>query len=369
MARASLDKLGQDVAGTQHAMDEATRSKFVRDTFALVGEYQRAENDVRQAFVRDPNASNTSIAGRNKRDELRSRLDARRTLAEAILQEQIETVLREEGFAAAGQTWPPTRFRLTALPDVLIVSRRDRIERVDSRVLEPGLAVEKLDALERDVDERFGVRSFVTPIGGLGAYPTMLPESDSLKFTVQSGAHEWLHNYLLWRLAWVATRYLTDARAQTINETTAVILENEIAPKVLRRFYPDLAGDDEPATRAGQASPAGQQRFDFRREMRETRLHADELLALGQVDAAERYMEERRVLFVANGYAIRKLNQAYFAFYGAYNAEPGGAPASGRDPIGPAVQALRARSKSLGEFVEHVVHVKSVEDLATIDGR
>jgi hypothetical protein len=75
------------------------------------------------------------------------------------------------------------------------------------------------------------------------------------------------------------------------------------------------------------------------------------------------------VLFVANGYAIRKLNQAYFAFYGAYNAEPGGAPASGRDPIGPAVQALRARSKSLGEFVEHVVHVKSVEDLATIDGR
>ena len=49
-------------------------------------------------------------------------------------------------------------------------------------------------------------------------------------------------------------------------------------------------------------------------------------------------MEQRRQLFVENGYYIRKLNQAYFAFYGAYADVPGGA--AGEDPVGPAVRAL-----------------------------
>jgi len=47
---------------------------------------------------------------------------------------------------------------------------------------------------------------------------------------------------------------------------------------------------------------------------------------------------------VRNGYYIRKLNQAYFAFYGAYADVPGG-PA-GEDPVGPAVRALRSQSQS-----------------------
>ena len=42
-------------------------------------------------------------------------------------------------------------------------------------------------------------------------------------------------------------------------------------------------------------------------------------------------MEARREIFWQNGYAIRKLNQAYFAFYGAYADIPGG-PA-GEDPV------------------------------------
>jgi hypothetical protein len=67
--------------------------------------------------------------------------------------------------------------------------------------------------------------------------------------------------------------------------------------------------------------------------------------------------------FVSNGYAIRRLNQAYFAFYGAYNAEPGGAPAAGRDPIGPAVQALRERSPSVGDFLRTIAGVRTLDDV------
>jgi len=52
--------------------------------------------------------------------------------------------------------------------------------------------------------------------------------------------------------------------------------------------------------------------------MRETRIRVDKLLAQGRIEEAEAYMEERRQEFVAHGYYIRKLNQAYFAFHGAY---------------------------------------------------
>ena len=95
--------------------------------------------------------------------------------------------------------------------------------------------------------------------------------------------------------------------------------------------------------------------------MRQTRLEVDRLLAEGKVDEAEQYMEERRQFFWENGYAIRKLNQAYFAFYGAYADEPGGA--AGEDPVGAAVRALRAQSPSLAVFLRTIAWMYSYEDL------
>ncbi|MFO7678834.1 MAG: hypothetical protein R6X34_02185, partial [Chloroflexota bacterium] len=104
-------------------------------------------------------------------------------------------------------------------------------------------------------------------------------------------------------------------------------------------------------------------RFDFRAEMAETRRTADAMLAAGDVAGAEAYMEARRRLFVENGYAIRKLNQAYFAFYGAYADEPG---AAGDDPIGPTVLAIRAASPSLRDFLRAVAFIGSLEDLEQV---
>ena len=104
-------------------------------------------------------------------------------------------------------------------------------------------------------------------------------------------------------------------------------------------------------------------KFDFRKEMRETRQRTDDLLAQGKIDEAERYMEQRRQVFVQNGYLIRKLNQAYFAFHGAYNADPGGSPAAGKDPVGPAVQQMRERSASMGDFLRAMTSVQNFDDL------
>ena len=95
--------------------------------------------------------------------------------------------------------------------------------------------------------------------------------------------------------------------------------------------------------------------------MHETRVTTDEMLAAGKIEEAEAYMDARREIFWQNGYAIRKLNQAYFAFYGAYADVPGG-PA-GEDPVGPAVRALRTQSESLADFVNRISWMTSFEQL------
>ncbi len=72
-------------------------------------------------------------------------------------------------------------------------------------------------------------------------------------------------------------------------------------------------------------------------------------------------MDQRQQVFLRNGYLIRKLNQAYFAFYGAYADQPGGA--AGNDPVGGAVRELRAESPTLADFVNRISWMSSFDDL------
>jgi hypothetical protein len=160
-----------------------------------------------------------------------------------------------------------------------------------------------------------------------------------------------------------------------MNETTASIAGNEIGGLVIERFYPELLHALDPR-RNRKASPVSapfdhpepggflRPPFDFRAEMRETRITTDALLAEGKIEEAEAYMESRRVVFLENGYLIRKLNQAYFSFYGAYADTPGGA--AGEDPVGPAVRALRAQSKSLADFVNAISWMTNFEQLKKV---
>jgi len=69
-------------------------------------------------------------------------------------------------------------------------------------------------------------------------------------------------------------------------------------------------------------------------------------------------MEEKRQYLADNGYFIRKINQAYFAFHGLY----GTAPASS-SPIGPKLQELRRRVPALAEFIRAVSKITSEADL------
>jgi hypothetical protein len=364
---AAIQKIGYELTAPQNGMSDAVQADFVRASLRQIGRARQLETDIANRFAdpAEPDPTSATAGLRAERDALRRQIGNRQPLTEAILQEQIESVLREDGFALGGQAMPPVRFRLTRLPHILIVSRRDRIERIDQRELRSDLTVDTMDHVERDVDARYDVSSLVTPIGGYATYPTMLPETTALRFIIETATHEWTHNYLL--PSYVGLYYNEDPVARIINETAATIVQREVGERLLRRYYPEAAAAafDVAALSSDSAGTAAAQQFDFNAEMRVTRLRTDDLLAQGRIEEAERYMKSRRALFVANGYFIRKLNQAYFAFYGAYNAEPGGAPAAGRDPVGPAVQDLRKRSPSLGAFIRTIAGVRTLNDVQT----
>jgi hypothetical protein len=88
---------------------------------------------------------------------------------------------------------------------------------------------------------------------------------------------------------------------------------------------------------------------------------ADELLAQGEIEEAEAYMEAQRQFMWANGYHIRRINQAYFAFHGAYADQPGGA--AGEDPVGAAVRKLWQQSDSPAEFLRTMARMDDYTDL------
>jgi hypothetical protein len=246
------------------------------------------------------------------------------------------------------------------------VARRERIEQIANISIETSLTLDEQAALEADVDAGLGVSSLVVPIGGVGVYPTMIMQTSALTWLLSTIAHEWTHNYLTLRPLGIL--YDASPELRTMNETTANIVGTEVGALVLQRYYPELASAPLPdlslaSFESDHPDPGDLPRppFDFRAAMHETRVTVDALLAGGQVEQAEQYMEERRELFVRHGYLIRKLNQAYFSFYGSYADVPGG-PA-GEDPVGPAVRALRAQSDSLADFVNRMSWMTGFDDL------
>jgi hypothetical protein len=88
--------------------------------------------------------------------------------------------------------------------------------------------------------------------------------------------------------------------------------------------------------------------------MHTTRLQVDQLLTEGKIDQAEQYMEERRIVFWENGYQIRRLNQAYFAFHGSYAADPGGAASEEGVDLGQELRDLKSNIPSYKEFIRLV---------------
>jgi hypothetical protein len=189
----------------------------------------------------------------------------------------------------------------------------------------------------------------------------MVLQSSNINYLAEVVSHEWIHNYLTLRP--LGVNYLTSPEMRTVNETVASIAGQEIGRALVARYYPEyLPPPPEPIQATPPPSePAEPPAFDFRAEMAETRITTDELLSQGKIEEAEAYMEERRQFLWENGYRLRKINQAYFAFFGAYAASPGGA--AGEDPVGESVRRFRTQSPNLADFVNRISWIISLDQL------
>lgn len=362
-------KLASGLINAPSYLSEAGNQQIVLDYVETVATVRRIDFELGVIFAE---ATDPESASRDLQNELklkRAELERLQPVAEAVLQVQVAQALNDEGFGVFGRTWPPVEGRMTPLPLMLIVSPRDNIQQEFAFALIHGMPAPERDLLERQIFEQYDRAALVVPIGGLGIFPAMIIESGNLNFLANTYAHEWVHHFL--SLNPLGVRYAQSPQLRTMNETTASIVGTEIGRTVIERHYPVLPqpppmpvqnkdDDDETVVEIPTPEPIV---FDFGTEMNKTRERVDELLANNQIEEAEAYMEERRLLFVENGRSIRKLNQAYFAFYGGYATSPG---AQGSDPVGPAVVALRAESPTLFDFVDEIKVLTSFEELEAL---
>lgn len=354
------EKAGQEQINAAQRLSPEVQSRVVTRYFDLVDELEIVRAQIQFVYsdprTADPEAETAEL--RSRQHSLEDTLNDLAALTEGILQHQVSQALEDSGLGFLSQLVPPVLFHSAPLPTALIVSPRDTIRQDVNLSLLADLSLDEITNLEESVEKQLNVSALVEDVGGIGVYPTMVQRSSNLAWTLDTIAHEWTHNYLT--LHPLGLLYNKSPELRTMNETTASIVGAEISQMVLERYYPAYltanAGVNKAAGKA--AEPAS---FDFYHEMHVTRVRVDELLAQGKVEEAEAYMEERRIEFVKNGYMIRKLNQAYFAFHGAYAEVAEGA--AGEDPVGPAVRELRAQSGSLAEFLKRIAWMNSFDDL------
>jgi hypothetical protein len=299
-------------------------------------------------------------------EELRAERAALENHVESIIEGRVTHVLKTEGlvlnpppFTRLGIVFPPVDFELDPSPRVLAVSPRSEIYLDRNYLLRPGLSINDVTEIERaaetsgaDIHES-GISALVVNTGGVATYPSVVSELVPYERLIDTVFHEWIHQYLVFFP--LGRGYFSGPETRTLNESVANIAGRELAKLYFQDYgplWPPGPPGEEPAENGD--GPA----FDFTAEMRDLRRGVESLLAQGRIDEAEELMNRKRDEFEAQGYYIRRLNQAYFAFYGFY-ADTG----ASIDPIGPRLQRLFEIAGSPGEFVRLAAGITSRGEL------
>lgn len=272
---------------------------------------------------------------------------------EDIIEGRLTSILEDEGltldpplFNDLGIVYPPVDFEFDAPPRVLVTSPRDRIALQDDILLKPGLGAARAQEIEAEVESGGELSALVVPTGGVATYPSVVSNLRDYDSLIELVAHEWTHQYLAFYP--LGFSYYDSGDLRTLNESVASIAGRELAALYFEKFGRLTLHSGGGASPQPTPAPADDG-FDFTSEMRALRLEVEDLLAAGRIEEAEALMSGKRDYFEERGVYIRKLNQAYFAFYGFY----GDSPAS-VDPIGPKLETVYAAAGSPGAFLHRV---------------
>ena len=344
-----------------HIGDGSSRDEENADVLRYL-QLQR-ETDALQAELSRQSATNAAPdelhATSQRLQQTRGERDATGNRAQAILEGRISSIASGLGiettlplFSRVHWLFPPVDFEFEDPPHVLVISPRDRIVEEKATLLRSDLTLDEAQRLEREAEAKSdNVSALVVPTGGISAYPAIIEPTDDYLSALQVASHEWMHAYLFFHP--LGARYFENDTLRTINETVADIVGMEMG-SLVEAAYPLAAPTPTPA-----ATPQpSQESVDVDKVLRQLRLNVDGLLAQGRTVDAETAMEQTRKFLAAHGRYYRRINQAFFAFYGLY-----GTSAASSSPIGPKLEELRERSASLGDFVRAVAGVRSEADL------
>ena len=274
---------------------------------------------------------------------------------EETIESEISAILSQEGFASRiGLIFPPVDTVFSRSPGVLVLSPRDRIERVRTILLKAGLDDDTKELIEGRILGEENMSALVAGSGGVATYPSVVSDASGLHHAVVIAAHEWLHHWFFFQP--LGQHFWDSHEMTTLNETAATLAGEAIGD----RAFTAMTGEPvfrEPPRPPEQQPAADEDAFDFNTAMRETRLRTDELLAEGKIEEAEAYMEERRKFMADNGRFIRKINQAFFAFHGTYATS-----AASISPIAEQLRLLQASAESLEEFIKTVGRFASYQE-------
>ena len=299
-------------------------------------------------------AESSSRAGeiRLRLDEIHARQSAIRPLVEQTIEREISSVLAEEGFSSrVGAILPPVDAVFGHPPTLLVTSPRDRILRQDNILLQHGVRPDVRGELETITMRERSLSAIVVNTGGLGTFPSVVSSGGGLHFALTTGAHEWLHNWFFFQP--LGQHFWDSPEMTTLNETAATLGGWEIGDRAYEAMTGIVFERQGPGARPDRDPSA----FDFSAAMRETRQTAEALLAEGRIEEAEDYMEERRLELLDHGYRIRKINQAFFAFYGSYATS-----AASDSPIEGQLRELREQSESLESFLKTVAQFSTHQE-------
>ncbi|MEE9583062.1 MAG: hypothetical protein V3W01_00185 [Dehalococcoidales bacterium] len=350
-------KFNESLFGNEVTADEVS---VVIDYFSLTEQARALEREIRA--VRDDIGIGNLASLEAQLDMLLAEQDALESRAERIMEKQISQTLALLGifnpvdnYMGLQVNFPPLNFRLEEPPHLLVVSPRDRIESIRQITLLADISAEEMEDIEAAVDE-LDVSSLVVGLGGIATYPAFVANDAGLRFAINAAIEEWLHQYLFFKpVGFLYALHLIGASQNyeiaTINEALVGIASDEIGSILYQNYYSQYE-------RESSQTEATEPGFDFNREMREIRKAVDDYLAAGEIEKAEEFMEQKRLFLVSKGYFIKKLNQAYFAFYGTYADSP-----TSINPIGAELRALRGQSPSVKSFLETAAAMTSRDDL------
>ena len=320
-------------------------------------ERERLKGDSKFQYGSTGSTDGAKDAGNNIGDHLDQLIHRKMELkstAEEALESELSKVIINEGFGSRlGLIFPPVDLAFEDPPTVLVTSPRDRIFRLETQLLAPDISAFERNIIEEEIFENYDLSSLIVDLSGLSTYPTITSDQAPLRAVLQTAAHEWLHAYLFFKP--LGFNYSISEEMYTLNETVADLAGRELGDATFALMGGDLGI-------SSYRFQAGEDRFPrFTSEMRETRIEVDHYLQNGQIEEAEIYMKERWWFLALRGYRLRKLNQAYFAFYNMY-----GQSSVSISPIGDQVKEFRSNFLDTGSFVRAVSGVSSYAEFLNL---